>query len=212
MLVMERGYLGDRTAWTSLAWNGLNGRGVASSAADPARFLRHFPDLLKPWRENEEGYVLLIGQLPGDLAVRHMDFNAWATLTAAGLGSYGFDVRYRPHPLAELAVPAALTGVRLMAERSLRAALEGAASCVTFNSNAAVEAVLAGVPTYAIDRGSIAWDVAAHSIYEPPVRPGREDWAARLAWRQWTAEEIAAGDAWALMKGAMPDGHDDEKR
>ena len=33
VLVMERGYLGDRMAWTSLAWNGLNGRAQGCAVA-----------------------------------------------------------------------------------------------------------------------------------------------------------------------------------
>lgn len=42
VLVFERGYIGDRFKWTSIAWNGLNGRGTFPDYPDDggARFRR----------------------------------------------------------------------------------------------------------------------------------------------------------------------------
>jgi len=70
VLVMERGYIGDRTHWTSLGWNGLNGRArVPLAPADGgARFERNYSRLMHPY--NPAGhYALIIGQVPGDASL-----------------------------------------------------------------------------------------------------------------------------------------------
>jgi hypothetical protein len=79
--------------------------------------------------------------------------------------------------------------------------LARAAVCVTWNSNAGVEAVLAGVPTVSMCKGSMAYDVTGHVIGDM-LRLPREDWAARLAWCQWLPEEIATGVPFWNFKNA----------
>lgn len=74
---------------------------------------------------------------------------------------------------------------------------------VTFNSNTGVEASFAGVPTIATDIGSMAYEVASHSVAEMLRRPDRETWAARLAWKQWRREEMASGYCWETVGGAQ---------
>jgi hypothetical protein len=76
--------------------------------------------------------------------------------------------------------------------------LKGAHAIVTFNSNAAVDAVIAGIPAFAMDQGSMAWDVTEHDLarIEQPIRPDRDQWAAELAYTQWTQDEMARGWAW----------------
>jgi hypothetical protein len=195
VLVMERGYMGDRFAWTSLGWNGLNGRARFAPRDDPARFAAHFP-APQPWKAGGD-YVLLIGQVPGDASLGGMDLTFWYERTAKQAALvYGKPVRFRPHPLAR-----ARQKVKLAATLggTLAEALEHAQVCVTFNSNAGVDAVLAGVPTIACDIGSMAYPVTARRLGETYV-PDREPWAARLAWCQWSLEEIRSGAAWEAIR------------
>lgn len=199
VLVMERGYLGDRFAWTSLGWNGLNGRARFNPKDDPERFAANFGGTMNPWKSDGD-YVLLIGQVPGDASLGGMDLSRWYTNTArvAGL-AYGKPVRFRPHPMA------IKRGVRQRVdnaptlEGTLEEALAGAAVCVTFNSNTAVDAVMAGVPTVALDAGTMAFEVTARNIGEV-YTPSRDRWATRLAWCQWTMDEIASGAAWESVQ------------
>jgi hypothetical protein len=83
-------------------------------------------------------------------------------------------------------------------ERSFEEALEGAWACVTFSSNAAVEAALAGVPVFACDEGSMALPIANRDLseIERPALPDREQWAFDLAYAQWTLQEFANGSCW----------------
>jgi len=200
VLVMERGYLGDRFAWTSLAWNGLNGRGEFPEYPDDggARFDAHYS--LHPWKEGGQ-YALLMGQVPGDASLRGIDLTKWyATAAMAANNAYEMPVLFREHPMA---LRRGLNRQPRLTERStgtLTEALAGAAVVITFNSNSAVDAVCAGVPAVTMDEGSMAWPVAAHRIGDL-VRPDRKAWAHRLAWRQWSMQEIANGTALqALLK------------
>jgi hypothetical protein len=199
VLVMERGYLGDRFAWTSLGWNGLNGRAkfVTPDDDDGARFRQHFS--LTPWRAGGD-YVLIAGQVPGDMALAGRDLGPWYAGAAQAAGrTYGLPVRFRPHPEAARlgrrspAVPGAATAGGTLAE-----ALAGAAVLLTFSSNTAVDAVVAGVPAVTADQGSMAWAVAAHTVGDR-ITPDREAWAARLAWCQWSLDEIRDGRAWEVV-------------
>jgi hypothetical protein len=201
--ILERGYLGDRFKWASVSFGGeLNGRAEFRGVRnEPERFDRNFAGLMQPWNR-KPGYALLIGQVPGDMSIAHADIVGWYRVSAARLRQQGWQVRFRPHPVSvqrgiAYAPPAGVAPIG----GSLAAALAGAGVVVTFSSNAAVEAVLAGVPTIACDPGSMARAVAAHSVADALITPDRGRWASELAWKQFTAEEMASGDCWAVVSG-----------
>lgn len=193
VLVMERGYLGDRFKWTSLGWNGLNGWATFPPAPDDGgeRFQSNHGHLLKPWREGGGEYALLIGQVVGDASLRGKNLKPWYAQTAQRAAKrFGLPVLFRAHPDSHRR--GGLFGVpgTTMQHGSLAEALARAAVVICYNSNTAVDAVLAGVPTVCVDRGSMAFEMCSHDIDAALVRPDRERWAAQLAWRQWTLDEI----------------------
>lgn len=195
-LVMERGYIGDRFRWTSLGYNGLNGRAEFCNQNVPGDRWKIFEHLMQPWKRGGD-YALLLGQVPGDCSIEGVNFQGWLNDTAAALGRLGVPVRFRPHPMGGkgFTCPNGAT----LATGDLAAELAGAQAAITWNSNSGVEAVLAGVPTVAMDRGSMAWDVSGHEVGDL-LTPDRQRWAERLAYCQWTTEEIAAGKAWDALK------------
>jgi len=73
---------------------------------------------------------------------------------------------------------------------------------VTYSSAAAISALLAGVPAIVDSRDSIAWPMSTQNDgLETPRRPeGREAWAAVVADRQWTIEEMRSGLAWEMLQ------------
>lgn len=200
LLVMELGHLQDRMHFTSLGWGGLANRGLYPAPDDNGvRFRRLWPKMMKPWRKGT--YVLLCGQCEGDASLAGMDHNKWAQTATAALLRRGERVVYRPHPLQNKG------WCPLGAERSqdsLSGDLSQASFAVTYNSTVGVEAVMAGVPTVTFDAGSMAWPVTSHSIDDPLTTPDRDEWAHRLAWCQWTPDEIESGEAWATVREAMP--------
>lgn len=197
VLVLERGYVGNRFEWTSAGWNGLNGRAAFPVIEDGGeRWRKHFGHLMRPWRDTGS-YALILGQVERDMAVRGVYLPELYRKAAAAVTD--LPVVFRPHPCHVMAVDGA---PRL--HGTLEEALEHAARAITWNSTSAVEAVLAGVPTVAMDEGSMAWAVTGHSLHEPPPMPDREAWAHALAWKQWTMDEVASGDCWAAVKDARP--------
>lgn len=193
VLVMERGYVGDRFQWTSLGWNGLNGRADFRLPAqvDDQRWRDNFENLMKPWQMGGDRIVVM-GQHPNDASVRRIKFVEWADSVIEKLRTMtDTPIVFRPHPLA--------MRVRVKADTlhgDLASALVRAAAVVTYNSNSGVDAVLAGVPTIAMDEGSMAWPVTTHELMPEPPHKVRDDWAHRLAWCQWTLPEIESGLAW----------------
>ncbi len=197
----ECGYLGNRNAWCSLSWDGLNGRGIHALA--PERPDPH----LDPWRGERAGYALLLGQVPTDwavrLALRGFGYAEWLEEVTRELELRGFTVRYRPHPEVSMA-DTTLT----KQPPSLREELGGARIAVTLNSTSAIDAVCAGVPTVVWDElGCMAAPVATkistseRFAYSEPLN--RRSWANTLARLQWSMDELETGSAWRALVGVL---------
>jgi hypothetical protein len=209
VLVVERGYVGDRFHWTSLGWNGLNGKAVRPDGrllfpkACGIRWAHHFAGgYLQSWQDNTKGYALVLGQVPSDMSVKNVNLRSFYARTVAQLKALGHEVRFRPHPKAQHFFPRNVTVTDCTS--SLEDDLNDAKFAVTWNSNSAVDAVLAGVPCVTFDQGSMAWGVTSHSLEEPVTMPSRDDWVSWLAWQQWAPEELANGYAWQTLRGLKP--------
>lgn len=198
-LVLEQGYVGDRLRWTSIGWNGLNGRATFPKAPDGERWERNFGHLMQPWKDGGE-YTVVMGQVRGDASIERVDIAGWYEEAAANLSAeWKLPVVFRPHPFDGFAkTPTGTT----RHTGPLQDILDRARVVATFNSNSGVDAVLAGIPVIARDRGSMAWPVAAQD-YDHCHRPDRTEWAHGLAYAQWRIEEIAAGEAWAHLRGLL---------
>lgn len=85
---------------------------------------------------------------------------------------------------------------------TLHEALRDCWALVTWSSAAANEALLAGVPVFAA--GPCAASALAladlRRIESPIYPPGRARWAAALAGRQWTLDELRDGTAWRTLQ------------
>lgn len=226
VLVMERGHLQPRMEWTSCGWGGLGNRAVyaAPPAADPgARWETWFSHHLKPWRPSIRSsgstqdervfygtHVVVFGQVEGDASLYGLreGFKSWATRTAARAAeAYRLPVIYRPHPLTVRQFDNWHPEGTELSTGDLGADLDRAAVAITYNSTAGVECVLAGVPTVVMDIGGMAWPVAGHAIGGPPpdvLCVDRTAWAHRLAWTQFTEDEIRGGLAWEHLGPVMP--------
>lgn len=192
--ILERGYIGNRFDWSSVAFGGgLNGRGIFHGPfSDGRRWEKHFGHSMKPWRDSERGDVLIMEQIPNDQAVLGHNLRGFYRRATQTFADQGFTVRRRPHPNMS---PAHGMAAIELARRSLEMDLSLACMAVTYNSNSGVDAVLAGVPTIAVDVGSMAWAVAGHDFTIPP-KPDRVPWARALAWKQFRIEEMISGFCW----------------
>ena len=204
VVVLETGYInrGDGEEHHYAAGlNGLNGRATfRNHGMDASRLdlLRHDYGLtVYPWRETGE-HVLLCGQVPWDASVEHVDHVAWLSDAVAELKTRTTrPIRFRPHPFAPIpAIKGCQYSKATIAEDFARAH-----ACVTYNSNSAVEAIIAGVPAFAFDDGSMALPVASRrwAKIEAPKTPEREQWLCDLAYTQWTPAEMREGRAWTHL-------------
>jgi len=194
VLVFERGYI-DRFEYVSVAWNGLNGRAVFPDYPDDhgSRF-EACRFTLKPAREGGGRYVLLIGQVHTDAAVRHVNIWQWYAHAVKEARRFGLPIVFRPHPKERYPYnQRAVTGT-ITHRGSLQEALDDAAVVYTFSSNTGVDALLNGNYTIVHDMGGMAYPVAAHAPSEPMAdQQARQKWAYALAQKQWTLDEISRG-------------------
>lgn len=196
-LVVERAYLGDRFRWHAMGFDGLNGfADFCTDHVPDDRWRAFWQPQVKDWKRGGD-YALVIGQVPGDAALRGANILSWAQRMADDAAKHYDKVLFRPHPLARRRM--LLSGHDNHAG-TLEDALAGAAVVITYNSNTAVDAVMAGVPAITTDKGAMAWDVTSHSLEAPLYRGCRDEWGRKMAYSQWLPEEISSGEAWAHLR------------
>ena len=200
-VVLEKGYI-HRDAFYAAGWDGLNGHADFMNSISPSDRFRALAVDIKPYRVPANGYVLLIGQVPWDASVQHLWHERWLEQIVAKIrGVTERAIKFRPHPLANNVVRR-VSGAETL-RGALSEALYGAAAVITHNSNTAVDALLSGVPTWAMDSGSMAWGVASTELdrIESPELAPRGNWARDLAYAQWTQDEMRSGLAWEHLRG-----------
>ena len=196
VIVLEKGYV-KRDEYYAAGFGGLNGRADFRNEHMPPDRWEQLGVNLEPWQHNPEGHVIVCGQVPTDASVQHININEWcAEMINAITVTYFMDAIYRPHPLAYDRVPK-LEGA-FNSHRPFETDLKNARAVMTFNSNAAVEAAIAGIPVFAFDTGSMAMPIANQrlSLIRQPQTPVREQWASDLAYAQWTRNEMEEGNPW----------------
>lgn len=194
ILVMERAYLGDRFDWMSIGWDGLNGNANFCNEDVPDdRWRRLWRDQMQPITRGDG--ALIIGQVNGDASLGGIDCEKWARDVRRGLGSMGIDSTYRPHPQSASRRPPTAADHASLAEQM--------AACdfvVTYSSNAGVLAAMAGKRVTAESDVSMIWDIAGHGWQDDKMLLDRDDWGRKLAYCQWTPEEVKRGDFWDTLK------------
>ena len=212
-LVAERGFVGDRNHWTGLGFNGLNGRAnFVNQNSPPDRWNKYFGDSwLKPWKTDGE-YVLVLAQCQGDMSLEHCGFTVDYQAMVDEIKQYtDRPILFRKHPLYPVqpcpkgATPQ--TG-------TLDEALSNAWCAVTYNSNSAVDCVLAGVETFVDDwygcmAQTLVWSLQtmpyfiageAYRIKRHYDDRSRQQWSHNIAYAQWSPTEIEDGTAWEHLK------------
>lgn len=197
-LLLERGHFQPRETFTSVGWNGLGRRGdYINKGVGDDRFQRYLSSCVRPWKTNPKGYILMLGQVPGDMSVSHYNLKREYENACTHLKTrFGREVFFRPHPLASN------RGAPRNADNVCRGDfykdLDGAYRFWTLNSTAAVEAVLYGIPGECQDIGAMARDVSywANADWHGYPYPDRAQWLNELAYTSWTKEEIASGETW----------------
>jgi hypothetical protein len=206
LLTVGRCFFGSRFDMVSIGWDGFNACGdfCLPDIAPADRWEKHGVEL-QSWQDRE-GYVLVCGEYR---ATPHWDIRLKEDLA-------GESVRFRPHPFKAgesihgwLRPPGAV-------QDGIAESLAGARVCVTMDSIAGCDSVIAGVPTICYGPQAMAapvsfqnwrqYMIAKKHIVESLDQegmPDREPWARRLAYCQWDHDEITRGEFWEHLKVRM---------
>jgi len=195
VLVMEHGYMINRHKWISLGWNGLNNDANFLNDEVPSnRWDTLFKEHMKPWKEDGK-YILLCGQVPGDMSLRGKNLTQWYFETTEKASKfYKLPVIWRPHPLDKKGALLNIPKTKLDTNKTINESLENAAAIIAFNSNSLINGIMDGVPAVGFDKGTMAWDICSQGI-EPLKRPDRDDWGRKMGYTQWNHNELADGTA-----------------
>lgn len=197
VIVLETGYVnrGDgENHHYAAGWNGLNGRADFRNDKSPPERWNKLGVQLRPYSPGKN--IVLCGQVPWDASVDNVKIEKWLKETAEAIKAVtDRPIVFRPHPLAQVD---SLPGCEYHYGSPLEDDLKDAHAVVTFNSNSAVEAAIYGKPVFAADEGSMAWKIANKdwTALVDPVYFDRKQWAAELAYTQWTPDEFREGLAW----------------
>jgi hypothetical protein len=205
VIVLETGYVnrGDGpNDYYAAGWNGLNGRADFKNKGMGSARWEGLGVKMAPPTQGED--IILCGQVPWDASVVNVNIVDWLNEVSLWLSTVtSRKVVYRPHPKAK-EHPKEVAGAETSAA-ALQEDLDRAFCVVTYNSNAAVLAVLAGVPATAEDKGSMASLVTGdrRQILHPPhpTEGVRQQWANDLAYAQWNLDEMRGGMAWEHLIG-----------
>ena len=146
---------------------------------------------IKPWQPR--GAHILV--CPPDRAFEGLMIQA-GVLEAPGWGSRTVDIMRRHTDRPIVVRDRSQAGQRPLAQD-----LQDCWALVTFMSNAAIEAAMAGIPVFATGPcAARAIGRTALSQIEDPIYPERHQFAANLLAQQWTMQEIADGTCWRALQ------------
>ena len=220
VMVMERGFL-DRFNHTQIDHAGFNH--TASWAVDiagpaPVDGVGRLAELTetigfpRPVSARDSGYILILGQVPGDAQLRDSEIRHPESLTRAVASAVGggIELRFRPHPLGSWRPRRCDRATTLDGE--LGDAIDSARFAITINSNSGNEALLRGCPVLCL--GPALQGIAGVAVQTSLAGLGRNielmlnGWAPDsrrvgsylhwLAARQWTIDELA-GDGGGVL-------------
>lgn len=206
---VDLGYWGRREGgrWTGYHKVAVNARHPTAYYRKPhhptGRFER-FNVHVRPWQARGPRAPILVCGM-GDKAAAAEGYapEAWERWVINEIRRYSSrPIIYRPKPSWKQARPIEGCGFSPKA-RELSQELEQAWCVVTHHSNAAVEAVLAGVPAFCWY--GVGVDMSGQQLrnIENPSRPPLEhrvQWAADIAYTQWSVAEMRTGAPWLHLR------------
>lgn len=203
IIVLERGYLGDRYNWTSCGFNGLNGEAdFLNNQVGPERWDNIFSKIIevKEWKKNGE-YALLTGQVSNDASVRQYKIYDIYTSLIKQLNYMNIPVVFREHPLSKTKFSSDINLKYIKdTNKNIVDTLANARLTLTINSNAGVDSLVNGVPVFSLDKKSMVYKYSSHSLQSGLFYPDRLPWLHRMSYTQWLPSEIENGDTWEHLK------------
>ena len=190
----------------SVGLNGLNGHADFRNHLMPGDRWKALGAELNPWKADGK-YILVCGQKTADVAIGNIIPRVWAQKIISEIQQITTrPVLFRPHPMDPSQKRP--IGVPHSEHHTIEEALKDAFALVAYNSNSLVDALIAGVPAFALGPGSMVSAVANTDLaqLEDPYRPDRMQFFHDLAYCQWTINEMKTGAPWVHLFAGTPQG------
>jgi hypothetical protein len=203
-------WIGGENYMQRVGWNHFMRQGIFCNKNSPSdRFEKIAKDQeikILPWRKSGE-YILFICQKPGDSSLENV-YSKYEHYT-----DYIIDcvkqirkhsdrkILLRGHPRSNKS--------RMIAESrtnggtGLARDFENAWCVIGTTSNTLIESACLGIPTFALDESSMAYDISQPDlsyIENPKLDIERMQWLYDLAYTQWYTEEHQTGKVWDRLK------------
>ena len=211
LLVLERGFI-NRSEYHSMGIGGVNGDAYFP-VKEKGTISDRFDQLgveIKPW--NTEGdFILLVGQVPWDSTVQHIEYTGWVHETILRIRDItDKQIIWRPHPLQPTAVKISqqfknVNNV-IQSRNNLDIDLVLSSRVVTFCSNTSVDSLLVGKPTFVLSNKAVTKDIASRTLSSlslPVLKQSRKLFFNRLAYCQWNIKELEQGEFLTVYKGLL---------
>lgn len=216
-----------RFAWWSYKWADAN---CNNDNVGPERWQAYEKSTgitFKDWNSPGDAIVIM-GQKENDSSLVKLydtydSFYDWVLDMIETVRKYSDrPIIVRPHPknenrnigrIKECILSKKIKGITISENRStggnqggesLDKDLANAYCVITYNSLSGVEAVEAGIPTFAMDDGSMVWLIAHKDLSQIEnlnYNIDLQDWKNKIAYTMWNKEEVSSGECWAHLKG-----------
>jgi hypothetical protein len=221
---LERGFV-KRSNHFMAGFNGLNGNADFKNKDMPSDRWEKLDIELKEWRTGGEK-ILFCGQVPWDASCNCVpNYEEWSDRMSEQIWNMtDREIVFRPHPdlftnspmlmfcpeeretdinflkMNGVPIPSRISTVSNMRSTTFEEDIKDAWITISLNSNSGVDSIINGVPTIAIDKGSMAFEMSSElENIESPKKPDRTQWAHNLAYSQWTVDEMSEGLTWAHL-------------
>ncbi len=211
VVVLEVGGL-RRNESFKIGINGVNAKADFANQNFDAKRWPLFRHSFKPWK-NDGSKIIILGQ--------HHTSEQWAGMPSM---DKWFEnqineirkhtdklIEIRPHPRNLIRFNAKkYSNVRIkhpimdratIDDTDFKKSLNDAWAVVNHSSNPAMEAVINGVPVF-VSNDSLCRDVGNNNLntIANPSKPDRQNWANKLSYTEWFADEISEGIPWKRIK------------
>lgn len=164
---------------------------------------------IEPWRErNPRGHILLAGMGPKGAGAENYAPLAWETEATRVIKQHtSRRIVYRPKPNWIHAKPIPGTEFSQPGKRTLAEDLRGCHAIVSHHSNANVEALAKGVPSFTVAGVASVLSLSDLTQIREPINDGdREKFLRDVSYQQWSVAEMALGLPWRYLKdsGVIP--------
>ena len=215
-----------RFGWWSYKWTDANCNNENVGNERWNKFEKATDITIKDWHSPGDN-ILIMGQKENDSSLislyeKYHSFWDWVLEVIDTVRKYSDrPIVIRPHPrnadrgireIKERILTSNLKNVQLTENIShgvnqggepLNRDLANAYCVVTYNSLGAVEAICEGIPTFALDDGSMIWPIAHRNldqIENLKYDINLQEWKNKIAYTMWNKKEVDSGECWAHLK------------